>query len=137
MQSHSGFVIIDEFIELLGITYIELRKTKEPLINIDRMFIANGGRLEKIICILLCLCFCYILLNIFVESHSFVQVNGLKIIEVNIIENLCKLGFLITIEYCKCFLLRNEHLTEESKLMLLSTFWRLNCCLRVCNPFCS
>lgn len=90
---------------------MELGKTKQPLINVYRMFVTYCCSFQEIVSIFLCLRLGNVLLDVFIKTDCFMQIYCFLIIEINIIENLLQLCFLLLTQLGKCFLLRNQSAT--------------------------
>lgn len=108
MCSHCCFIVVDKFLELQLIGEVQFGEAEKPFIDVDRVLVADGGSFQEIICILLSLGLGNIFLDILIESHCLMQVNGLLIIEVNVIENLFQLCFLFLAQLVEGLLLRNQ-----------------------------
>lgn len=93
---------------------MQFRKTEQPFVNVDWMFVAYGCSFEEIIGIFLCFGLSDVLLDVFVESDGLVQIYCFLVIEIDIIEYLLQFCFLLTAQLFESFLFRDQCAAEES-----------------------
>lgn len=111
LSSHSSFVIINEFLELNFIREVQFGKAKKPFVNVHRMLVTDGRSLQEIISVFLSFGLSNVFLDIFVKSHCLMQIDGLLIIKVNIVEDLFQFCLLVLTQLSECFLLGNQSAT--------------------------
>ena len=95
MHSHSCLVVIKEFAELVRVTDKQFAETKEPFVDVDRAFVANGSRLQKIVGIFLRFGLSNVLLDILIESNCLVQIYGFQVVKIDIVEYFSQLLFML------------------------------------------
>lgn len=95
MQRHRRIILLDELVELVRITDVQLGKGEDPLVNVDRMLVADGRAFQEIVGVLLGLGLGDVLLDVLVEAHGLVVVDGLQVVEVDVLEDLLQLFLLL------------------------------------------
>ena len=80
------------------------------------MLVADGSRLQKVVGIFFCLGLGDVLLDVLVEAHCLVQVDGSQIIEINVVVYLSQLLDLLLGQHLEGLLLGDQRIAQEAAL---------------------
>lgn len=86
LRGNGSLIVINEFLELILIGIMQFSKAKEPLIDVDWSLVTDCCYFDEIICIFFSFWLWDVVLYVFIESDSLMQINSFLFIEVNIIE---------------------------------------------------
>ncbi len=115
MEGDSCFIVLNKFVKFISITNVKFTETKDPFIDIYWVFIAYSCWFKKIISIFFSFCLWDIFLDIFIKPNSFVKIDCLQVIEIDIIVYFSKLFYLLFSKYTECFFFRNQSIIEKTK----------------------
>ena len=129
LQPHCCLVVVHKLVELVLVTDVQFTETEDPLIDVDGVLVADGRRLQEVIGILLSLGLSDVLIDVFVESDCLVQVDGLQIVEVDVVEDVCQFLLVVLGQHVEGLLLRDEGIAQET-----TCNWRYILASRVFSP---
>lgn len=65
------------------------------------MFVANGGRFEEIVGVFFGLGLGDVFLDVLVEAHCLVQIDGFEVVEVDVVVDFSQLGDLLLAQHAE------------------------------------
>lgn len=80
------------------------------------MLVADGGRLQEIVGVFFRLGLSDVLLDVFVEPDCLVEVDGLQVIEIDVVEDLLQLVLVFLAELVEGLLFGDEGAAEKSSI---------------------
>lgn len=78
------------------------------------MLVADGGRFEEVIGILFSLGLGDVLLDVLVKTHRLVQVDGLEVVEIDVVVDFGQFLHLVLAEHAEGLLLGDEGIGQEA-----------------------
>jgi hypothetical protein len=79
------------------------------------VFVANCGRFEEIVGVFFGLGLGDVFLDVLVEPHCLVQVDGFEVVEVDVVVDFSQLGDLLLAQHAEGLFFGNERVGEESE----------------------
>lgn len=116
LYGHRCLIVLQKFVELIGVTDIEFAETEKPLIDVYRVLVTDGGRFKEIVGIFLCLGLCDVLLDVFVEPDCLVEVDGFEVVEIDIVKYLGEFFLVFFTQNIKGLFLGYEGVTQKTIL---------------------
>lgn len=79
------------------------------------MLVADSRGFQEIIGVFFSLSLRDVLLYVFVKPDSLVEVDGLEIVEIDVIVDLCQFLHLLISQYVECLFLWDESIAEKAR----------------------